>query len=82
MPQLHLYVPDTTAELLKRRAEERGLTLSKYLAELVRQEVDDEEWPEGFFEDVLGAWEGELRRSPQGLYEEREDLSDDIGQRT
>lgn len=55
MPQLHLYVPDTTAELLKRRAEERGLTLSKYLAEVVREEVDDEEWPEGFFEDVLGA---------------------------
>lgn len=82
MPQLHLYVPDTTAELLKRRAEERGLTLSKYLAEVVRQEVDDEEWPEGFLEDVLGTWEGELQRSPQGLYEEREDLSDDIGQRT
>ena len=80
MPQLHLYVPDTTAELLKRRAEERGLTLSKYLAEVVGKEVDDEEWPEGFFEDVLGSWEGELRRSLQSLYEEREDLSDDIGQ--
>lgn len=78
MPQLHLYVPDTTAELLKRRAEERGLTLSKYLAEMVRQEVDGEKWPEGFFEDVLGAWEGELRRPPQGSYEERENLSDDI----
>lgn len=81
MPQLHLYVPDTTAELLKRRAEERGLTLSKYLAEVVRKEADAEEWPEGFFEDVLGAWEGELQRPPQGLYEEREDLSDDVGQR-
>ena len=78
MPQLHLYVPETTAELLKRRAAERGLTLSKYLAEVVRQEADGEEWPEDFFEDVLGAWEGELRRSPQGLYEEREGLADDI----
>ena len=80
MPQLHLYVPDTTAELLKRRAEERGLTLSKYLAEVVRQEAGGEEWPEGFFEDVLGAWEGELRRPLQGLYEERESLSDEIVQ--
>ncbi len=79
MPQLHLYVPDATAELLKRRAEGRGLTLSKYLAEVVRKEVDTEGWPENFFEDVLGAWEGELRRPPQGLYEEREGFSDDTG---
>lgn len=80
MPQLHLYVPDTTAELLKRRAEERGLTLSKYLAEVAGREVANESWPEGFFENVLGAWEGEFHRAPQGIYEEREDLSDDIGQ--
>lgn len=79
MPQLHLYVPDTTAELLKRRAEERGLTLSKYLAEVAGREVASEEWPKGFFEDVLGAWEGELQRPSQGSYEEREELSDDIG---
>lgn len=79
MPQLHLYVPDTTAELLKRRAEERGLSMSKYLAEVVGREVNDEEWPEGFFEDVLGAWEGEIERSPQGMYEEREDLPDGTG---
>ena len=80
MPQLHLYVPDTTAELLKRQAEERGLTLSKYLAEVVKKEADAEEWPADYFEHVLGAWEGELQRPPQGLYEEREDLADDIGQ--
>ena len=79
MPQLHLYVPDTTAALLKRRAEERGLPLSKYLAEVVRKEADAEEWPEDFFEDVLGAWEGEIERPPKGLYEEREDFSD-VGQ--
>ena len=81
MPQLHLYVPDATAKLLKRRAEEIGLTLSKYLAEVVRKEADGEEWPECFFEDVLGPWEGELQRLPQGPYEEREDLSDDVVRR-
>lgn len=82
MPQLHLYVPDATARLLKRRAEGRGMTLSKYLAEVVGREVDDERWPEGFFEDVLGAWEGGIERPPQGLYEEREWLpgaSEDTG---
>ncbi len=81
MPQLHLYVPDTTAELLKRQAEERGLTLSKYLAEVARREVAGEEWPVDFFEDVLGAWEGELQRPSQGLYEKRENLSEDAGQK-
>ena len=81
MPQLHLYVPDTTAELLKRRAEERGLTLSKYLAEVAGREVANESWPEGFFENVLGAWEGELQRPPQGYYEEREDLEEGISGR-
>jgi hypothetical protein len=75
-----LYVPDTTAELLKRRAEERGLTLSKYLAEVVGKEAGNQEWPKGFFEDALGAWEGKLQRPPQGVYEEREDISDDISQ--
>ena len=74
MLQLHLYVPDATADLLKRKAERRGLSLSRYLAEVVGREVDGDAWPEGFFEDVLGSWEGELWRPLQGSYEEREDL--------
>ena len=72
---MHLYVPDTTAELLRERARGRGLTLSRYLAEVVKREADEGGWPENFFGDVLGAWEGDLRRGPQGSYEEREDLS-------
>ena len=79
MPQLHLYVPEATARLLKRRAEDRGMALSRYLAEVVGREVDDERWPEGYFEDVLGAWEGGIVRPPQGLYEEREEFSEDSG---
>ncbi len=76
MPQLHLYVPHTTAQFLKSRAEERGISLSGYLAEVVGREVGEQEWPEGFFEDVLGSWEGELKRPPQGPYETRESLSE------
>lgn len=71
MPQLHMYVPETTAELLRSRAEERGVSVSKYLAELVGREVGGGGWPEGFFEEVLGSWEGELERPSQGEYEER-----------
>lgn len=63
MPQLHLYVPEKTAEVLRRKARERGRSLSEYLAEIVVKEVSEEDWPEGFFEEVLGNWEGEIERS-------------------
>jgi hypothetical protein len=34
------------------------------------------EWPEGFFEEVVGGWQGEpLTRTPQGEYEDREPLA-------
>ena len=39
MPQLHLYVPDELAAEIARRAEARGLSVSRYLADLVRAEV-------------------------------------------
>ncbi len=32
-------------------------------------------WPEGYFDQVFGQWEGEpLRREPQGEYETRPEL--------
>lgn len=74
MPQLHLYVPDETAELLKSKARERGISVSGYLAELVSQDMPGAGWPEGFFEEVLGGWAGELERPPQGEYDIRESL--------
>ena len=52
------------------------MSVSRYLADIVSREVGGEGWPEGFFEDVLGGWEGELERSPQGAYEKRERLSE------
>lgn len=79
MPQLHMYVPRGTAEVLRRRAEERGMSVSGYLAEIVGREVGDGGWPEGFFEEVLGGWDGDLARPSQGGYEVRESLSDSSG---
>ncbi|CAN2039535.1 conserved hypothetical protein [Candidatus Magnetomoraceae bacterium gMMP-15] len=32
------------------------------------------EWPSDFFENVVGAWSGDLVRSSQGDYESREEL--------
>lgn len=75
MPQLHLYVPEETAELLKSRAIERDMSVSGYLAEIVGREIGGKGWPDGFFEEVLGGWAGELERSSQGVYETREGLT-------
>ena len=74
MPQLHLYVPREVADRAQHAAEARGMSLSRYLAEVVRREVG-EGWPPGFFDEVVGGWVGEsLERPPQGDFEAREAL--------
>lgn len=74
MPQLHLYVPEEVAGEIARRAEGRGLSVSRYLAELVRREIGSG-WPEAFFDEVVGGWQGEpLQRAPQGAVERRDEL--------
>ena len=72
MPQLNLYVNDELAERIRHAAEDAQLSISRYLAELIRREVETE-WPEGYFTDVIGGWVGEpLERAPQGDFEARE----------
>ena len=74
MPQLHLYVPESDAAELRKKAKRRGMSLSRYLAQLVRKE-GEKDWPPGFFEEVVGGWHGEpLRRPDQGLYETRAEM--------
>jgi len=74
MPQLHLYVSDELAAEVETRAKKRGLSVSRYLAEIVRRDVVTE-WPQDFFDTVVGGWVGEpLERPHQGQLEAREDL--------
>jgi hypothetical protein len=74
MPQLHLYVPEQVAGLVRQRARARGLSVSGYLAELVMREVASG-WPEGFFDEVVGGWKGRAPRRPsQGRFESRDEL--------
>lgn len=74
MPQLHVYVPEKVASVVRERARARGLTVSGYLAELVTREVASD-WPRGYFDAVVGAWDGKpLRRPHQGAFETREEL--------
>ncbi len=73
MAQLHCYVPDNIAAKFKQKAEQVNLSTSKYLALLIRQEIE-EEWPDNYF-DIFGSWEGEpLERSKQGSFENRREL--------
>jgi hypothetical protein len=53
------------------RAEARGVPVSRYLAELVQREVGGG-WPEGYFEAVVGRWQGDAPARPdQGKLEAR-----------
>lgn len=74
MPQMHFYVSDELAERVRQRAAASRLSVSKYLAGLVKSEVGSG-WPEGYFEAVVGGWKGEpLERPPQGDFEDRNHL--------
>lgn len=72
MAQLHCYVPEDIAQQAQRRAEQAGVSLSRYLAELVKRDAAQAGgWPEGYF-DLFGSWQGApLEREPQGEFEER-----------
>ncbi len=57
MAQLNFYVPDDTEAEVRRRAKARGLSISAYLAALVKEGLGTKnDWPAGFFENVLGGW--------------------------
>ena len=71
MAQMHFYVPDGLEKAIRKKAEKSHLSVSKFLAEVVKREVSDE-WPEGYAESVFGKWQGEpLKREPEGEYEKR-----------
>lgn len=76
MAQLHCYVPEDIARQAQRKASQAGLSLSRYVAELVKRDTGaSANWPEGYF-DLFGTWAGEpLQRPPQGKHEERETLA-------
>jgi hypothetical protein len=74
MAQLHLYLPDDLAEDVKERAKSRGLSVSAYLAEIVKSQMSDQ-WPKDFFSRVVGGWVGKpLERPEQPEVERREDI--------
>lgn len=72
MPQLHFYVPDKIAKRIKEKAKARNMSVSKFVAETMQRETHLG-WPEGYFERVVGKWQGEpLERPKQLPLEERD----------
>jgi hypothetical protein len=58
MAQLYCYVPEEIAQQVQRRATQSGLSISRYLAELVKRDAGASVgWPEDYF-DNFGKWEG------------------------
>ena len=61
MQNCHFNLPDSYAHQLNLKAEEANLSLSKYIAEMVKKDVESQ-WPEYYFE-LFGRWQGdELKR--------------------
>ncbi len=71
MPQIHFSVDERSAKLLAKRAKARGLSLSRYLAEMARSQLGDE-WPKGYLDSVVGS----CRKTP--LEEPGDLLLDDV----
>jgi hypothetical protein len=78
MPQLQFYVPDEVAEKIRQEARAANMSVSRYLASLVKRAVASD-WPADFIEEVVGGWTGEpLQRPLQGEFEPREKLDPEL----
>ena len=67
MSQLHFYVPDEVETQIRVKAKQANLSLSKYLAEIVKRETGaTNQWPAGYFE-LFDAWQGEPQQALTSL---------------
>jgi hypothetical protein len=57
MAQMHFYVPDDFAKLIRQRARQARMPVSRYLVQLIRNEIGSG-WPEAYFDEVYGGWQG------------------------
>ena len=61
MGQLNFYVPLNIEESIRKAAKECDQPVSAYLADLVKGHLSlKSQWPSGYFEKVIGGWEGEF----------------------
>ena len=65
MPQLSLYIDDETMGVLRKSANERDVSLSRYARDLISSQSESA-WPSDFW-DVYGALEDDSFVVPEGL---------------
>ncbi len=64
MPQLSLYLDESTMESVRAAAAARNTTLSKYVSGVLRErEEEDHRWPQSFF-DLYGSCSDEDLAAP------------------
>jgi hypothetical protein len=74
MAQMHFYVPDDFAKLIRRRARQAHMPVSRYLVQLIRNEIGSG-WPDDYFDEIYGGWQGgEPERKRRGETEDPRDL--------
>jgi hypothetical protein len=66
MTRLQIELPDEVAIEVKRRAEDRGLSVTSFVTGLVEREIG-KGWPKWFFDEVVGGWQGEPPERPAQL---------------
>lgn len=66
MAQMHFYVPDDFARLIRQRARQAKMPVSRYLVQVIRNEIGSG-WPDDYFDEIHGGWQGsEPERSRPG----------------
>lgn len=73
MAQINFYVPDELEIKIKNAAKKSGLNLSVFLSDIIKKQIGGaQEWPKGFFSNVLGQWQGDFPQIDDPLPQERE----------
>lgn len=66
MAQLHCSVDEATAARLAHEAKKRGISLSRYLAEIIRRGLPTQ-WPDGYLHGVVGSCADDPIEEPASL---------------
>lgn len=67
MPQLSLYLNEPTMKDLRNDAREAGVSVSKYVAQLVVEKASRKGWPDGYWDEVYGSLEDDSFQIPEEL---------------
>ena len=75
MPQLHFSVDRDTAAAITRQAAEAHVSLSQYLAGVMKRELRGA-WPEAYLSEVVGSCASDPLHEPDELVLDDTDLND------